>query len=123
MAAKIRNQLNSSRMAAEAAGLRKVADTKQVEVDKQDQLMINTFNRANNRKHELLELIKKQKVSDGILLAYCHISSLAGLQEQLSNLEDAQTELMLLDDAESFMCPWLPPPTAPMTLLQVCDRG
>merc|ERR1719313_983356 len=71
-------------MAAEAAGLRKASDTKQIDVTKEDQLMINSFNRANNRKHELLELIKKQK-------------------EQLSNLEDAQTELMLLDDSESFM--------------------
>merc|ERR1719313_754908 len=71
-------------MAAEAAGLRKASDTKQIDVTKEDQLMINSFNRANNRKHELLELIKKQK-------------------EQLSNLEDAQTELMLLDDHESFM--------------------
>merc|ERR1712057_40279 len=72
------------KMAAEAAGLRKASETQHIEVNKEDQLMINTFNRANNRKHELLELIKKQK-------------------EQLSNLEDAQTELMLLDDAESFM--------------------
>eukprot|EP00656_Telonema_subtile_P006995 TRINITY_DN13265_c0_g1_i3.p2 TRINITY_DN13265_c0_g1~~TRINITY_DN13265_c0_g1_i3.p2 ORF type:complete len:144 (-),score=53.24 TRINITY_DN13265_c0_g1_i3:219-650(-) len=71
-------------MAAEAAGLRKASESKNIEVDKDDQLMINSFNRLNNRKHELLELIKKQK-------------------EQLSNLEDAQTELMLLDDAETFM--------------------
>eukprot|EP00658_Telonema_sp_P-2_P036149 TRINITY_DN261_c0_g1_i1.p1 TRINITY_DN261_c0_g1~~TRINITY_DN261_c0_g1_i1.p1 ORF type:complete len:144 (+),score=46.14 TRINITY_DN261_c0_g1_i1:201-632(+) len=71
-------------MAAEAAGLRKVSEADNVEVDKQDQLMINSFNRLNNRKHELLELIKRQK-------------------EQLSNLEDAQTELMLLDDHDSFM--------------------
>lgn len=50
-------------MAAEAAGLRKASDTKQIDVTKEDQLMINSFNRANNRKHELLELIKKQKVT------------------------------------------------------------
>ena len=67
-----------------AAGLTKASETPSVEVEKQDQLRINGFNRANNRKHELLDMIKKQK-------------------EQLSNLEDAQTELMLLDDSDQAL--------------------
>ena len=45
-----------------AAGLTKASETPSVEVEKQDQLRINGFNRANNRKHELLDMIKKQKV-------------------------------------------------------------
>merc|ERR1712205_299065 len=69
---------------AEAAGLIRAQDQANIEVDKSDQLRINAFNRINNRKHELLAYIKKQK-------------------EQLSNLEDAETELMLLDDTDSFM--------------------
>merc|ERR1712216_976455 len=64
--------------------LMEATEANRVEVDKNDQLKINRFNRINNRKHELLAMTKN-------------------LKEHLSNLEDAETEMMLLDDTDNFM--------------------
>merc|ERR1712086_256005 len=56
-----------------------VDDAPDVDVAREDQQRINLFGRLNNKKHSLEERIKE-------------------LKEKLNNYEDAQTEMMLLDD-------------------------
>merc|ERR1711959_346520 len=52
-----------------------------VDVNREVQKMIHLFGRLNNKRHEVEDKIKE-------------------LKDKLGNLEDAQTELMLLDEEE-----------------------
>merc|ERR1711937_323677 len=63
-------------------GKQEIADMPEIEVLREDQQRINLFGRLNNKKHFIADTIKD-------------------IKDKLSNYEDAQTEMMLLDEDEA----------------------